>query len=223
VTGAAKPGRPKLTQQERRRRKARRAWIPTGIIAGLIVVAIIVAIVVQNGGSGKPVVETAGDTRFNAEGVASILKDADAQIDVRGPRPASAIDLPANSSKNFGPFNGISAELDLVGTNGIQSLYVDSFRITTRDNLLTTISTTSTEFGFAEIHDQLEAESVVGITTKQMAAFENAMPVGAGGPKSFFTLKLGTGTALGIPTRVSVTCAGPKGCTVTTLTTLKQK
>jgi hypothetical protein len=213
----------KLTPQERARRKKRRAWIPTGIIAGLIVIAIAVAVVIQLSGSAKPVVEKAGDTTFNKAGIVAMQKDADAQIDVRGPRQASVIDLPANGSTTFGPFSGISTELDLVGTGGIQSLYVDSFRVTTKDNYLTTISTTTQEFSFAGIHGQLEAESVVGITPNQMAAFQNAMPVGAGDPTSFFSLSVGTGTALGVPTTVSVKCAGPSGCAVTTVTKLQSK
>lgn len=222
MTKATQPS--KLTPQERERRKKRRAWIPTGIIGGLIVIAIVVAIAVQNTGSGKPIVLKPGDTIFNKAGVAAMQKDADAQIDVQGPRRASAIDLPANGSTRFGPFPGISAELDLVGTHGtIQSLFVDSFRVTTRDDYITTISTTALEFGFAEIHEQVEEESIVGITTNQMAAFENAMPVGAGGPNSFFTLSIGTGTALGVPTTVTVKCSGPKGCAVTTVTRLQTK
>jgi len=49
------------------------------------------------------------------------------------------------------------------------------------------------------------------------------MPNGAGGPTSHFDLPFGTGTALGIPTAVRVSCAGPAGCTVSTNTTLLRK
>jgi hypothetical protein len=62
---------------------------------------------------------------------------------------------------------------------------------------------------------------VLGVTNQQMAAFENAMPNGAGGPNSHFTLAVGDGNALGIPTHVVVSCAGAKGCTVATTTTLR--
>jgi hypothetical protein len=221
VTGTTQPA--KLTPQERERRKKRRAWIPTAVIGGLILIAIVIALAVQDSGSGKTVVLKPGDTTFNRAGIAAMQRDADAQIDVEGPRRASAIDLPANGSTKFGPFPGISTELDMVGTGGIDSLYVDSFRVTTKYDYLTTISTTTQEFSFAEIQDQLEAESVVGITNTQMAAFENAMPVGAGDPTSFFSLLVGTGTELGVPTTVSVKCSGPNGCAVTTVTKLKSK
>jgi hypothetical protein len=216
--------RPKLTPQERARRKKRRAWIPTAIIGGLIVIAVVIALAIQNSGTGKTVVEKPGDTVFSTAGMTAMSKDADAQIEVRGPRQASAIDLPANCSTKFGPYPGISTELDLVGTGGgIQSLFVDSFRVTAKNDYLTTISTTTKEFGFTAIHDQLQAESVVGISAKQFAAFQNAMPAGAGGPDSHFTLAVGTGRALGVPTKVSVSCDGAKGCTVSTVTTLQQK
>ena len=217
-------GPKKLTPQERARRKARRAWIPTAVIGVLIVVAIIVAITVQNSGTGKPVVLEPGDTVFNAAGIAKMQKDADAQIDVRGVRSASAVHLPANGNSKFGPFPGISAELDLVGVHGtIQSLFVDSFRVITKNDSIAKITTTAQEFSFTGIHNQVQEESVVGITPKQVAAFENAMPVGAGGPASHFHLKVGTGMALGVPTTVAVACDGPKGCTVTTVTTLQTR
>lgn len=213
---------PKLTPEERRRRKARRAWIPTAVIGGLIAIAIVIAIVVQSSGSGKPVVEHAGDTNFTKAGIAEVTKTADAQIDVRGPRQASIVSLPANGSKTFGPFNGIAAELDLVGSHGIDSVFVDSFTVTTRNDYLRSITTQSREFDFADLHNQLDAEAVLGITNAQMARFENAMPVGAGGPTSFFRLDVGTGHDLGVPTAISVVCAGPKGCDVRTVTTLAQ-
>jgi hypothetical protein len=49
------------------------------------------------------------------------------------------------------------------------------------------------------------------------------MPNGAGGPTSHFSLPFGTGTSLGVPTAVTVSCAGAKGCTVATKTTLLTK
>jgi hypothetical protein len=220
-TGSTRPAPRKLTPAERRRRRARRAWIPTGIIAGLIIAAIIVAVGYHAQGGGKPIVLKAGDTHFTAAGVAALEADLDAQIDVRGVRSAAAIDLPANGTRKYGPNNGTPIELDLVGKGGIQSLYVDYFRVTTKDGYLISVSTTSREFDFADIDTQLHAESVVGITNAQLGAFLNARPVGAGDAHSFFSLPVGTGTALGVPTRVSVTCSGPKGCEVNTVTTLE--
>ena len=205
---------------ERRRRQARRAWIPTGIIGALIVGAIIVAIVLNAGGGAKPVIASRGFTHFDNAGLAAIQRSADAQVDVRGVRTATSIGLPRDGSTKLGPFSGVSMELDLVGTHGTRSLYVDSFRVNTAGNTLRTISTSSKEFSFADIHTELKSDAVVGVSNQQMAAFQDSMPNGAGGPDSFFTLPVGTGRALGVPTAVSVTCAGPKGCTVRTVTTL---
>jgi hypothetical protein len=89
-------------------------------------------------------------------------------------------------------------------------------RIFTSHGFVTSFSTTIRDFGFTFIHDQLVDYSVLGISPHQLAAFENSMPNGAGGPNSHFTLAVGDGDALGVPTRVTVSCAGAKGCTVGT-------
>lgn len=214
---------PKLTPAERARRRRRRAWIPTGIIVLIILTAVIIALELQRGGGAKPVVEQAGDSRFDKAGIAEIVRTADAQLDVRGPRQASAIGLPTNGSITVGPLNNIAAELDLVGTGGVESLYVDSFRVNSASDYLTTITTTSTEYDYTDLHNELVQDRVLGLTTAQMAAFINAMPNGAGGPSSYFALDVGTGTALGIPTDVKVKCSGLAGCTITTTTTLARK
>ena len=100
--------------------------------------------------------------------------------------------------------------------------HVDSFRVNTSKNAIRTITTTSREFDFNDLHNELVSDRVVGISNQQMGAFQRSMPNGAGGPNSFFTLKVGTGMALGVPTTVSVVCAGPKGCNVRTVTTLEK-
>jgi hypothetical protein len=92
--------------------------------------------------------------------------------------------------------------------------------IVTSHGAVTSISTTIHDFGFTFIHDQLVDCSVLGITPQQLAAFEDAMPNNAGGPDSHFTLAVGDGDALGVPTHVTVSCDGAKGCTVGTTTVL---
>lgn len=216
-------GQAKLTPAERQRRRARRAWIPTGIIGLLIIAAVIVALVLQRGGGNKAIVEQAGNSTFDKAGIAEISKTADAQIDVRGPRQASTLGLPANGTKRFGPFLNIATELDLVGTAGAEPLFVDRFAVITKDDYISRIVTTTHEYDYTDLHNELVADRVIGISTTQMAAFINAMPDGAGGPSSYFSLALGTGDALGVPTRVDVKCSGPAGCLVTTTTTLAQK
>jgi hypothetical protein len=213
----------KLTPAERARRRARRAWIPTGVIAILILAAVVIALTFQRIGADKAVVEKAGDSRFDTAGLAEIIKTADVQIDVRGPRKASAVGLPSNGTTKIGPFSNIATELDLVGTGGLDSIFVDSLQLTTRKDYITSIVTKTGEYDYTDLHNDLVADEVVGISTKQMGAFLNAMPDGAGGPDSYFALDVGTGTALGVPTDLKVRCNGPKGCTVTTTTTLAQK
>jgi hypothetical protein len=221
VTRAPNHGeRPKLTAVERRRRKERRAWIATGIIGGIIALVIAGAVIFQASGIGKPVHETSGDSKFNLAGIRVINGAADAQVDVRKPLRASSVGLPDDSSRTFGPFSSIKLQVDLVGDHGTASIYVDSMHIVTNHGDVTSISTTIHDFGYTFIHDQLVDYSVLGISSQQLAAFENTMPNGAGGTDSHFTLAVGDGNALGVPTRVVVSCDGPKGCSVTTKTVL---
>ena len=215
--------KPPLTPAERRRRRQRRAWIPTFIIAGVIAAAIVVAVVIQVTGAGKLISPPPGNSKFNIAGLRVINGSADAQIDVRTPLSAKSVGLPANSSRTFGPFNGIALEVDLIGTSGEKHIFVDSMHVVTRDGLVTSISTSTHDFGYLFIRTQLASLNVLGLTTKQMADFQNAMPDGAGDEHSRFTLPFGTGNALGVPTAVTVSCAGPKGCTVSTQTTLRTK
>jgi hypothetical protein len=211
---------PKLTAQERRRRKQRRAWIPTVIIAGIILLVIAGAAIFQASGIGKPVHQNTADSKFNLAGIRVIDGAADAQVDVRKPLKASSVGLPADSTTKFGPFSNIKLEVDLVGDHGTESIFVDSMHIVTSHGLVTSISTTIHNFGYTFIHDQLVDYSMLGISSQQLAAFENSMPNGAGGPNSHFTLSVGEGDALGVPTRVTVSCDGAKGCTVGTNTVL---
>lgn len=214
--------KPPLTPAERRRRKARRAWIPTIVIAGLIVVAVVVAVLVQVSGVSK-VPTVTGNSKFNIAGLRVINGAADVQIDVRGPLSAASVGLPANSSRTFGPFDTIELEVDLVGTSGVERIFVDSMKVVTKHGKVTSISTSTTDSGYLFIRTQLASLDVLGLTPAQMANFENAMPNGAGGPDSHFSLPFGTGNALGVPTAVRVSCDGAKGCTVSTKTTLLTK
>ena len=222
ISAPIAPEKPTLTPAERRRRTERRAWIPTFVIAGVIVIAIIVAVLLQASGIFQPVTAV-GDSKFNIAGLAVVNGAADAQIDVRKPLSATSVGLPANSRRTFGPYDGISLEVDLVGTSGTKKIFVDSMRVVTRNGAVTSISTSTHDYGFLFIRAQLASLGVLGLTAKQMANFENAMPNGAGGDNSYFSLPFGTGNALGVPTSVTVACAGPKGCTVSTRTTLPQK
>lgn len=210
----------KPTAADRARRRNRASWIVTAVIGAIIVVAIVIAVAVHASGQGKTVVLGPGDTHFTKAGIAKMTRGADAQIDVIGARPASAVQLPADGSRTFGPFENIEAELDLVGKHGIDSLFVDTFTVKTSDDLIRTISTKTAAYSYTDIHNALENDVVVGISPRQMAAFENAMPNGAGDPSSHFSLVVGTGYDLGVPTKVAVKCAGVAGCTITTLTTL---
>jgi hypothetical protein len=214
--------KPALTPAERRRRQERRAWIPSIIFGAIIFGAIVAAVLFQASGVGKPVAAS-GDSTFNIAGLKVINGAADAQFDVRKPLSAHVLGLPANSSKTFGPFDGIELEVDLVGTSGTEKIFVDSMHVVTRHGAVISISTTTHDFGYQFIHSQILSLGVLGLTTRQMANFEDAMPNGAGDAHSYFSLPFGTGDALGVPTSVSVSCAGPKGCTVSTKTTLRQK
>ena len=177
------PQKPSLTPEERRKRKARRAWIPTIVIGAIIVVAILVAVVVQV--SGITTVPTvSGDSKFNIAGLRVINGAAEVQIDVRKPLTAASVGLPANSSRTFGPFDTIELEVDLVGTSGVEKIFVDSMHVVTKNGQVTSISTSTTDSGYLFIRTQLSSLDVLGLTTKQMADFENAMPNGAGGPRS---------------------------------------
>lgn len=216
------PEKPPLTAAERRRRTERRAWIPTIVIAGVIVVAVVTAVLVQASGIARPVVSE-GDSNFNIAGVRVINGAADVQIDVRKPLSAKSVGLPANSRRTFGPFDQVQLEVDLVGTTGTKRIFVDSMRVVTKDGYVTTVTTTTHDFGYLFIRSEISSLAVLGLTTRQAVQFENAMPNGAGDDNSHFNLPLGTGNALGVPTSVRIGCAGPKGCTVTTLTTLPTK
>ena len=193
------------------------------MIGAVIVIAVVVAVLCRASGVGTGGKAPAGNSKCSMAGLRVINGTADAQVDVREPLSAESIGLPANSSKTFGPFVGIQLEVDFIGTHGTESLFVDSMRVTTRHGAVTSITTSAHDYGFLFIRNQLQSLSVLGLTTRQMADFENSMPAGAGGANSYFHLPFGVGTALGIPTAVTVACAGPQGCTVATNTTLRQK
>jgi hypothetical protein len=218
-----KTQKPALTPEERRRRKARRAWIPTIVIGAIIVAAIAAAVLFQASGIFRAVTPSSGDSKFNIAGLRVIHGSADVQIDVRKPLRAKSVGLPANATRTFGPFDGIQLEVDLVGPHDTESIFVDKMRVVTRGGLVTSISTSTTSSGYLFIRSQIASLQVLGLTPTQTANFENEMPNGAGGPTSHFNLPFGTGSALGIPTAVRVSCAGPKGCTVSTNTTLLRK
>ena len=215
--------KPPLTPAERRRRKERRAWIPTIVIGGVILIAIVAAVLFQVGGLGRLVSPPPGNSKFNIAGLRVIDGAADVQIDVRKPLSAKSVGLPANSSKTFGPFNSIELEVDLTGPSGEKRIFVDSMHVVTRNGLVTSISTSTHDYGYLFIRTQLASLNVLGLTPQQMAEFANTMPNGAGDAHSYFKLPFGTGNALGVPTAVTVSCAGPKGCTVATKTTLLTK
>lgn len=223
MTTEPDPGQKRtLTPAERRRRKERRAWIPTVVIAGVIIVAVLTAVMLQAAGVFTPVTAS-GDSKFDIAGLRVVNGAADAQIDVRKPLTAASVGLPANSRRTFGPYNDIALEVDLIGTSGTKKIFVDTMRVVTRSGYVTSISTATSDHGFLFIRTQLASLGVLGLTSKQLANFENSMPNGAGGDSSYFSLPFGTGRALGVPTSVTVSCAGPKGCTVSTTTTLPQK
>jgi hypothetical protein len=212
------PETPTLTPAEQRRRKERRAWIPTFVIAGVILAAIIVAVLLQVLGVGKLVGAPTSPSKFDISGVKVVNGAADALIDVRKPLTAKSVGLPANASETVGPFDGIELEVDLIGTHGTKRLFVDSMTVVTRNGAVTSISTSTRDTGYLFIRTQLTALNVLGLTTKQMVEFQNAMPDGAGDANSHFRLPFGTGNALGVPTAVTVGCDGGNGCTISTKT-----
>jgi hypothetical protein len=214
--------KPTLTPAERRKRKARRAWIPTVVIGVVILGAIAAAVLSQAAGLGK-VISSSGDSKFNIAGLRVINGAADVQIDVRKPLSATSVGLPANGSRTFGPYDSIQLEVDLIGPSGEKRIFVGSMTVATHDGLVTSIATDSRDSGYLFIRTQLASLSDLGLTDQQTADFENRMPNGAGGPTSHFSLPFGTGHALGVPTTVTVSCAGAKGCDVATRTTLLTK
>jgi hypothetical protein len=226
TSGSSAPNKPPLTPAptpaERRRRKARRAWIPTIIIGAVIVIAIVVVVLVQIAGVGR-VPSAVGDSTFNIAGLRAINGAADVQVDVRTPLSAASVGLPANATRSFGPYDGIELEVDLVGSSGKKMIFVDRMTVVTRNGRVTSITTKTSGSGYLFLRAQLASLSVLGFGTKQMAKFQNAMPDGAGDAHSYFTLPFGVGNALGVPTAVRVSCAGPKGCMITTTTTLHTK
>jgi hypothetical protein len=212
-----------LTPAERRRRKQRRSWIPTVVILGVIIAAIAAAGAFQATNPGVDPKVPAGNSSFTLAGLKVVDGAADAQLNVRKPITSASVGLPTNSTKTFGPFSSIALEVDLTGTHGVASIFVDTMKVVTKDGVLRTISTRTHSYGYSDIHNQLQTFTALGITNLQLAAFQNAMPDGVGGPTSHFSLAVGTGSALGVPTHVTVSCNGAKGCDVTTTTTLLTK
>jgi hypothetical protein len=216
-----RPPKQAPTPAERRRRKARRAWIPTVVISAVIAAAVVTAVLLHSANLGRVPAVPTGNSKFTIAGLRVVDGAADAQLDVRKPISAASVGLPGNTVKTFGPFDNIELEVDLTGIHGTASIFVDTMKVATHGGVLTTLSTRTRTDGFAAIHNQLESLTALGLTNLQLAAFENAMPDGAGSPTSHFALVVGVGTALGVPTRIAVSCADAKGCEVTTTTTLR--
>ncbi len=209
-----RPPKQAPTPAERRLRKKRRGWIPTVVISAVIAAAVVTAVLLHSANLGRVPAVPTGNSKFTIAGLRVVDGAADAQLDVRKPISAASVGLPGNTVKTFGPFDNIELEVDLTGIHGTASIFVDTMKVATHGGVLTTLSTRTRT-------DGLESLTALGLTNLQLAAFENAMPDGAGSPTSHFALVVGVGTALGVPTRIAVSCADAKGCEVTTTTTLR--
>jgi predicted regulator of Ras-like GTPase activity (Roadblock/LC7/MglB family) len=212
-----------LTAAERARRRQRRAWIPAIIALVVIVVVGIVAATLVGNGLGRHVAVLPGVSHFTPKGIRNINETNSARFDLRNvPLDTRAIQLAPDGDKKFGPYGDAYAELTFVTKSGPLSLYVGSFHVISAGGMLTEITTDTHEPDFATMHTDLYQIANVGVTTTQLGAFMKTIPV-PGKHGSVFAIKVGTGTALGVPTTVSAICAGAKGCDVRTVSRLPRQ
>ena len=189
----------------------------------LLVIVAVVTIQLKSNGLGRHVAVLPGVSHFTVRGIRNINATNTASFDLTHlPLSTQAIELAPDGSRKFGPYDPAYAELDILTPSGPTALFVGSFTVRSRGGVLTSIATDSFEPDFASMHSQLYSESNVGLTKKQLGAFMTAIPV-PGKAGSVFNLTVGTGTALGAPTTVSVVCRGVKGCNVRTITRLPQQ
>ena len=214
-----KSGQP-LTPAERARRRERRKWIPAVIALALIVaVGIVTAVLVRNG-LGRHVDVLPGVSHFTQKGIANINETNAARFDLRKvPLDTRAIRLAPDGDRSFGPYTPAYAELTFVTKGGPLTLYVGSFHVISQGGMLTEITTQTHDPDFASMHTDLYQIAAVGVSKRQLGAFMNAVPV-PGKHGSVFSLKVGSGSALGVPTTVSASCAGAKGCDIRTISRL---
>lgn len=217
-----KASKPPLTLAEKRARKKRRAWIPAIIAAGVIIAIVVVAISLQSAGVFKVYKPNESDSKFGPAGTRQVQGATDAQIDVRGIRSAASLQLPDNTHRTFGPYS-LPLEVDLIGKAGTESNFVQTMTVVTTGGVLASVSTKTDAAGFSDIHGAIYGDQDFGFTNAELAAFQNKLPASVDEGTAHFTLVLGTGNELGVPTRVWVTCAGAKGCEVYTTTTLRTK
>jgi hypothetical protein len=214
----SRPTKPELTPAQLARRKQLRGWIPAGIFVVLIAVVAVITIQLTSNGLGKHVAVLPGVSHFTAKGIKNINATHTVRFDLRRlPLSTEAIQLAPDTSKTFGPYDPAYAELDILTPGGPTSLFVGSFTVSSRGGVLASITTDSPEPDFASMHSQLYSEANVGLSKAQLGAFMNAVPA-PGKSGSVFSLTVGTGTALGAPTTVSVVCKGAAGCDIKSVT-----
>ncbi|HEY4268961.1 MAG TPA: hypothetical protein VGM94_12295 [Galbitalea sp.] len=212
----ARTTRQPMTAAERARRRQRRAWIPAVVALAVIAIVGVVTATLVGNGLGKHVAVIPGVSHFTPKGIRNINETNSAKFDLRAvPLDTRAIQLAPDGDKKFGPYGDAYAELTFVTKSGPLSLYVGSFRVISQGGLLTRITTDTHEPDFSTMHTDLYQIANVGITKAQFGAFMKAIPV-PGKHGSVFTIRVGSGTALGVPTTVSASCAGAQGCDVRT-------
>lgn len=217
-----KKPKPPLTPEQRRRRRLRRGWIPSGVFAVLILVVVAITIGLHLQGLGNISRALPGFSHFSGKGMENVSNTGVVRLDLRSfPLAAKSIGLAASGTHPIAPVYVSDIDLSLTGRSQSARLTVGSITIGTSGGRVHEIRTSTDAGGdFSALSGALGSDAQLGITDDQIANFlSDARGLNRKGA-SDYSRTVGTGRALGVPSTVSVKCTQASGCTVVTVTRL---
>lgn len=206
--------------EQLRKRKVRRAWIPSIIIVLVLAGAAGVSLAVMGQGVGQPrtappAVAANGYSRFDDAGQRYISDTRRVWVDLRKtPIAVGPLDLPAESSLQFGPRQGVSYYLGLYGADGPIRSDIDSVALRTEGGYLTRITVNAAPaVSFGALEGAMAQATAYGISEADIATVLDEGRVLNREGKGY-SREIGPGTTLGVPVTAKVSCDTKQSCSL---------
>jgi hypothetical protein len=198
--------------EEIRRRRRRRAWIPT--VVGLVLIAAVVTatLITFGRGVGTPAPAPTTDSRFDAKGLEYIFDSRTARINIaHTPIAAQPLGLKPNATVAIGPREGLDQYVQLTGSRTYAAVTASALKIVTKDGFVSRILITPTAIdGFVGFKGELGSASVFGLSaTEAQKLLDEVRLLNHDGKGLERTL--GPFDALGPPVTITVKTDGADG------------